>query len=136
MNTQNWNILSTSTLSGDNVVNPQGENLGDIKDFMVDTDTGEIVYTVLSFGGFLGMGDKLFAVPFEALQLDTKNHRFVLDISKEQLEDAPGFDKNNWPSTPNNEFIDRVYTHYGYEPYTERRRPVRTSARKPELSLN
>ena len=63
------------------------------------------MYAVLSFGGFLGMGDKLFAIPFEALQLDTDNHRFTLDV---MLEDAPGFDKNNWPSTP----LDRVYTHY------------------------
>ena len=133
MSTQNWNILSTSTLSGDSVVNPQGKDLGDIKDFMVDVDTGEIVYAVLSFGGFLGVGDKLFAIPFEALQLDADNHRFMLDVDKEQLENAPGFDKNNWPGTPNNDFIDRVYTHYGYEPYTRRRRSVRTSMRQPAL---
>ncbi|HMB91938.1 MAG TPA: PRC-barrel domain-containing protein [Rhodothermales bacterium] len=110
-------ILSTSTLSGDSVRNPQGENLGEIKDFMVDLDNGRIVYAVLSFGGFLGMGDKLFALPWDALRVDTAEHCFVVDVSKDLLEDAPGFDHDNWPSQPDREFINRVYTHYGYDPY-------------------
>ena len=110
-------ILSTSTLSGDSVRNPQGEDLGEIKDFMVDLDNGTIIYAVLSFGGFLGIGDKLFALPWEALRVDTENHCFVVDVSKELLEDAPGFDHDNWPSQPDREFINRIYTHYGYDPY-------------------
>ena len=114
------NVLSTSTLAGDTVVNMKGEDLGDIKDFMVDIDSGRIAYAVLSFGGFLGIGDKLFAIPFEALQLDPNKERFRLDITKDQLENAPGFDKDDWPSRPDYQFIDRVYTHYGYEPYSER----------------
>src|SRR6056297_756286 len=113
-------ILSTSTLMKDNVVNGKGENLGDIKDFMIDTENGRVVYAVLSFGGLFGIGDKLFAVPVDALRVDTNNERFVTDIRKDQLEDAPGFNKDNWPRTIDRDFVTRVYTHYGYEPYHER----------------
>lgn len=113
-------ILSTSTLQSDNVVNLDGEDLGEIKDFMIDTENGRIVYAVLSFGGLFGIGDKLFALPMDALTVDTENERFVCDIREEQLENAPGFDKNNWPRTSDREFVNRVYTHYGYEPYHER----------------
>lgn len=114
-------ILSTSTLMHDNVVNPQGESLGDIKDFMIDTENGRVVYAVLSFGGLWGMGDKLFALPMDALRVDTNKERFVTDIRKDQLENAPGFDKDNWPKTAaQRDFVDRVYSHYGYEPYYER----------------
>ncbi len=122
-------ILSTSSLSKDNVRNAEGKKLGDIKDFMVDLDSGNIIYAVLSFGGFLGMGDKLFAVPWEALSVDEDNERFVMDIDKSVLENAPGFDKNDWPSSPNREFINRVYTHYGYEPYYDEEGRARTRTR-------
>lgn len=115
------NILSTSTLSGDSVVNTEGKDLGHIKDFMVDLDTGRIVYAVLSFGGFLGMGDKYFALPWDEFRVDTDRRRFVLDVNKERLKDAPGFDKNNWPGHDDTDFVDRVYTHYGYEPYSTTR---------------
>ena len=110
-------VLSTSTLTGNDVRNAQNENLGSIKDFVIDLESGEIVYAVLSFGGFLGMGDKLFALPWQKLGVDTENECFVLDVTKESLEDAPGFDKNDWPRRPQMEFINRVHTFYGYEPY-------------------
>lgn len=114
-------ILSTSTLMKDNVVNPKGENLGEIKDFMIDTESGRVVYAVLSFGGLWGLGDKLFALPMDALRVDTNKERFVTDLRKEQLKDAPGFDKNNWPrSATDRSFVDRVYSHYGYESYYDR----------------
>lgn len=119
-------ILSTSTLMSDNVVNPQGENLGDIKDFMIDTENGRVVYAVLSFGGLFGIGDKLFAVPMDALTVDTNKERFVTNIRKDQLEDAPGFNKDNWNkdnwprSATERTFVDRVYSHYGYESYYDR----------------
>lgn len=125
MKHQNPRILSTSTLSGDNVRNPEGENLGEIKDFMIDLQNGNIVYAVLSFGGFLGIGDKLFAVPWEAFDVDTERKHAVMDIDKEMLEDAPGFNKNDWPESPDHEFINRVHTHYGYEPYYDESGAVR-----------
>ena len=89
--------LSASTLIGDRVVNLKGEDLGKIEDFMLDPEQGRVGYAVLSFGGFLGMGDKLFAVPMQALKLAREEKRFILDVDKERLKNAPGFDKNHWP---------------------------------------
>jgi sporulation protein YlmC with PRC-barrel domain len=113
-------ILSTSTLSGNNVVNFEGRDLGYVKDFMIDTENGQVIYAVLSFGGFLGMGDKLFAVPLDAMKVDTENHRFMFDMDKERLENAPGFDKDNWPSHADRTFVDDVYSHYDLPSYYER----------------
>ena len=113
----NPSVLSATTLLKDKVVNSKGEELGKIEEFMIDLASGRIIYAVLSFGGFLGMGSKLFAVPWEALKLDTENKRFVLDVDKERLKDAPGFDKNDWPNQPDVEWLSKVYTYYGASPY-------------------
>jgi sporulation protein YlmC with PRC-barrel domain len=86
-------MMGADTLVGNDVYNHKGEDLGDVKEIMLDMRTGKVAYAVLSFGGFLGMGEKLFAVPWNALTLDTKNKRFVLTVEKERLKDAPGFDK-------------------------------------------
>lgn len=110
-------VLSATTLKGDEVVNAQGEDLGKIEDFMLDLENGRIRYAVLSFGGFLGMGDKLFAIPPDALRIDTKSERVILDVDKSRLENAPGFDKNNWPSATDNDWQVEVYDYYGYTPY-------------------
>ena len=106
-------ILSTSSLNNTPVVNTTGEDLGKIQDLMVDTGSGRVQYAVLDFGGFLGIGDKLFAVPLQAFTVDTQNERFVLDVTKDRLENAPGFDKSNWPSTADQAFLDNVYDFYG-----------------------
>lgn len=108
-------LLSCTSLCGDEVKNAQGENLGDVKDIMLDTQKGKIAYYVLSFGGFLGMGDKYFAIPPEAMTLDTEEECFVLNVSKEQLKNAPGFDKDNWPNMADPAFRNSIYTHYEYE---------------------
>ena len=108
--------LSCGSIIGTNVKNQQGESLGDIKEMMVNTNDGSIAYVVLSFGGFLGMGDKYFAIPFEAFTIDSEKEIFVLNVDEETLKNAPGFDKDNWPSSANTAFIDSVYSHYGYEP--------------------
>jgi sporulation protein YlmC with PRC-barrel domain len=90
-------LMGAQTLVGNHVHNRDEEDLGDIKEIMLDMRTGRVSYAVLSFGGFLSMGEKLFAVPWEALELDTANKRSVLDVKKEQLAGAPGFDKSKWP---------------------------------------
>ena len=106
-------LMGADTLIGDSVVNAAEEDLGDIKEIMLDMQTGQIAYAVLSFGGVLGLGDKLFAVPWQALQLDTVNKRFVLDCSKEKLESAPGFDKDRWPDMASPEFGTQIHNFYG-----------------------
>jgi len=110
-------VLSSSTLSGDPVRNVQGEDLGKIEDFMIDLESGRIAYAVLSFGGVLGIGDKLFAVPWKAMTVDTDRHCFVLNVPKERLKDAPGFDKDNWPDITNIEWGTQVNSFYGTKPY-------------------
>ena len=117
--------LSTSTLTGTDVRNRQGENLGDIKDFVLDIETGRVLYAVLDFGGFLGIGDKYFAVPLEAFRADTQSEKLVLDVDKARLENAPGFDKNDWPSTPNETFVESVYDFYGQREAYQRTRVTR-----------
>ena len=104
--------LSAKSLIGDKVVNPKGEDLGKVEELMIDITTGQVAYAVLSFGGFLGMGDKLFAVPFEALRVDGENECFVLDVSKEKLENAPGFDKDHWPNFADPTFAQTITSHY------------------------
>ena len=108
--------FAASKLIGDPVVNPRGENLGKIEDLVIDPKTSRIDYAVLSFGGFLGMGDKLFAVPMQALKLSREDKWFILDVDKERLKNAPGFDKDHWPDTSDRAFGTKVYTYYGYEP--------------------
>lgn len=106
-------FMSATSLIGDDVYNLQDENLGDVKELMLDMLTGKVAYAVLSFGGFLGMGEKLFAVPWAALKLDTENKRFTLDVNKERLEGAPGFDANNWPDMANPEWANGIHSYYG-----------------------
>lgn len=106
-------LLSASTITGDEVFNLQDENLGKIQDIMLDITEGKIRYAVLSSGGFLGMGDHLFAVPWRAFKLDTENHRFLLDIDLDRLKKAPGFNKDEWPNMADptwNATIDSYYT--------------------------
>jgi sporulation protein YlmC with PRC-barrel domain len=112
-------VMAASTLEGDDVVNVAGEKLGTIDEIMLDVPGGRIAYAVLSTGGFLGLGDKLFAIPWRALVLDTDNHCFVLDVSKERLEKAPGFDKDNWPSMADETWATNVHSYYGTAPYWE-----------------
>ena len=106
-------ILSSTSITGTNVTNPKGDNLGEIRDLMIDTETGTVNYAVLSFGGFLGLGDKYFAIPFEAFSVNTTTERFVLNVGKDRLENAPGFDKDNWPETSDHAYWNNLYKHYG-----------------------
>ena len=106
-------LMGADTLLGNDVYNDAGENLGTIKEFMIDMASGRIAYAVLSFGGFLGMGDRLFAVPWQALKLDTANKRFTLNVVKEKLKNAPGFDKDHWPSMADPSWATSVHTFYG-----------------------
>jgi len=112
-------VLSATTIIDDKVVSTIGEDLGTLKELMLDLDDGRINYAVLSFGGFLGLGDKLFAIPWEALTLNAEDHTFVLDVDKERLENAPGFDQDNWPTDADYEsgWLNDVYDYYGYAPY-------------------
>ena len=109
-------LMGADTLIGENVVNANEEDLGEIKEIMLDMQTGQVAYAVLAFGGFLGMGEKLFAVPWQALHLDTVNKRFVLGVEKDRLKSAPGFDKDAWPDMADTTWAGDVHDFYGTDP--------------------
>lgn len=112
-------LMGADTLIGNDVSNQNDDNLGDIKEIMLDMRTGRVSYAVLSFGGFLGMGDKLFAVPWSALTLDTVNKRFLLNVEKDRLESAPGFDKDQWPNMADPSWEKGIHDYYGTKPYVD-----------------
>jgi len=110
-------LMGADTLIGDSVVNAAEEDLGDIKEIMLDMQTGQVAYAVLAFGGFLGVGEKLFAVPWQALHLDTVNKRFVLNVDKDRLKTAPGFDKDAWPDMSDLSWASGIHSFYGTDPH-------------------
>jgi sporulation protein YlmC with PRC-barrel domain len=111
--------LKASQVIGFNVKNRQGEELGQIGELVVDPQDGRIAYAVLSVGGFLGMGDKLFAIPWEALTPMAEQPTFTLDVDKEKLAKAPGFDESTWPDMANREWGTSVHKYYDQKPYWE-----------------
>ena len=113
------NVLAASTLTGNSVRNSAGDDLGEIDEIMIHLPSGRVAYAVLSFGGILGIGSKLFAVPWSALQVDEDKKCFVLDVDKKTLESAPGFDKDNWPDMTDTAWGSEVYAYYGITPYWE-----------------
>jgi sporulation protein YlmC with PRC-barrel domain len=106
-------LMGAKTLLGEDVVNTREESLGDIKEIMLDMRTGKVAYAVLAFGGLLGLGEKLFAVPWQALRLDTSNKRFILNVEKAQLANAPGFDKDHWPDMADQSWVQQINSFYG-----------------------
>ena len=99
--------LTASSIVGDPVHNVQGEKLGVIDNLMVNVQTGMIEYAVLEFGSFLGIGGKLFAIPFTSMRVDPEQKGFVIDRDREFLEKMPGFDRNHWPDT-NDHYYNEV----------------------------
>jgi len=116
-------LMGAETLIGNDVYNKADEDLGDIKEIMLDMRSGRISYAVLSFGGFLGMGEKLFAVPWEALLLDTENKRFTLDVPQERLQCAPGFNKDQWPDMADPGWEKGIHAWYGTQPHSPSPKP-------------
>jgi len=110
-------VMAAKTLQSNDVYNLEDEKLGSIQEIMLDVQHGRIAYAVLSHGGMLGLGDKLYAIPWSALTLDTDNKRFILDISTDRLSEADGFDKDNWPSMADEIWARQAYDFYGQPPY-------------------
>ena len=109
--------LGAATLIGDKVVNLGGEYVGKIEELMIDVTTGRVAYAVLSHGGVLGFGAKLFALPWSALTVDEGKRRFVVNVSAEALDRMPGFDKDHWPDLNDLEYATGVYRQWGATPY-------------------
>jgi hypothetical protein len=120
------NVQRASRLIDADVENAQEEDLGEIEDLVLDPQDGRIAYAVLSFGGFLGLGEQYFAVPWAALTAKTgDDDTLILPVAKEKLQNAPGFDKNNWPDMANRQWGEKIYAYYGIQPYWESREAMR-----------
>ena len=104
--------LTATSVIGDKVVNPAGEHMGDIKNIMLDLINGKIEYFVIEFGGFLGIGTKYFAIPFNRLQVNPEKKVFIFNQSKEVLKKAPGFDDYHWPET--NIHLEQVHGYWSF----------------------
>ena len=105
-------MLSAGSLTGNRVRNPAGEDLGKIEELMIDLPSGRLAYAVISFGGFLGIGDKLFAVPWQALTWSETGREFIMHVDRSELEEAPGFDPNQWPDMADPSWSSRVDEFY------------------------
>jgi sporulation protein YlmC with PRC-barrel domain len=102
-------ITTANSLIGGIVHNRQGEYLGSVKELMLNFRTGKIAYILLSFGDRFSIREKLFAIPWSALTPDPANKRFVLDIDRNYLKNAPGFDWKNWPDMTEESLIEDIH---------------------------
>jgi sporulation protein YlmC with PRC-barrel domain len=112
-------VLSTGKLLHSEVTNSAGEDLGKVVGLGIDIEEGRVAYAILSFGGVLGFGDKWHAVPWEALEYSRHDGKFILNVDREMLETAPGFDKDDRPEAQDREFAKQVYQFYDRRPYWE-----------------
>ncbi len=117
------NLVRASQLIGMNLQNSQGKSVGEINDIVLDAKTGKVRYAAVTYGGFLGMGDKLFAVPFAALKVrqnpddpaDAGDYVMVLDVTQAQLKGAVGFDQDHWPNMADENFVRDLHKRYGVD---------------------
>jgi|ERR1700693_180833 len=109
----NYIVGVKTSILGANVVNEAKEDLGTIEDVIIDTRTSAVAYAILTFGGFLGLGDKHFAIPWRVLDFHAAEGYAVLKLEKARLEKAPGFKTGEWPDMGDTEWACRVDRHYG-----------------------
>jgi sporulation protein YlmC with PRC-barrel domain len=117
-------VMAAATLNGNKVLSTDGHEIGKVTDIMLDIRTGRVAYAVLSSGGFLGVGDRLYALPWNALTLDTDRKCFVLSVSSQHLKDAPGFANDDWPAMADAGWAASIHDYYGSEPYWGGQRAV------------
>jgi sporulation protein YlmC with PRC-barrel domain len=110
-------IYAAGAFKGAVVYNYAGQTLGKVDEFVLDFDSGRITYVVISLGGFLGLGDKLFAIPWELVAIRPDEHAFYADVEKQLLIDAPSFDRKNWPGMSDSAWAENIRAHYAQKPY-------------------
>jgi len=110
-------LIAASQVSGTVVYNPQGERLGKIEDLMIDKVSGRIPYAVLSFGGFLGIGDRYYPLPWPQLRYDTGMGGYVVNLDKRMLDNAPSYAAGATPDWNDDTWGRSVYGYYKTDPY-------------------
>lgn len=105
-------VVKASEVVGVNVKNKAGENLGTINEVVINKELGKISYLVLNFGGHLGFGNKFFAIPWKVFTYNEDQDCFILNVEKDRLKNAPGFDKDNWPNFTATEISTSIDKHY------------------------
>ena len=110
-------LISSNRVEGTPVYNLDGEKLGTVDSMMIDRDTGQVAYAVMAFGGFLGMGEKLHPMPWKTMVYDKQREGYVVTLSREELEEAPNMEANEFGRLDDRDYQETVYTHYKAEPY-------------------
>ena len=113
-------VKANDEIVGVNVKNYANEDLGEITEVMLDKLTGQVAYVVLESGTFLGMGGKLFALPWNALHYDDTKECFKIDIDKEALKKSPGFDKDHYPDMADRTWGQNISNIFKTKPYWEK----------------
>lgn len=108
---ETYRLIASDRVEGTRVYNRAGEKLGSIKNFMVDKASGQAEYVVIEFGGILGLGNDYYPVPWSMLTYDTEKSGYVVDVTKEQLDDAPRHGAA-FPEYDHN-YGRRVFDYYG-----------------------
>jgi sporulation protein YlmC with PRC-barrel domain len=106
------NYVKSKEVVGVAVINAQDESLGKIHEIVINKITGQVAYAVLDSGSFLGMGGKFFALPWQSLKYDAQENSFIINLTKDQIKNAPGFDKDNWPKASDTAFWSKTSAYY------------------------
>jgi len=110
-------LISAEKVTGTNMYNTAGESLGEIEDVMIDKQSGRIAYAVMSFGGFLGIGERYHPLPWSTLKYDTRQNGYVVGLTKEQLEKAPTYAEGETPAWGDRAYEKRIHDYYRTDPY-------------------
>ncbi len=116
------NIFSLKDLKNKKVTNRDGDSLGHIDELVLDLQTGQMAYLLLASGGFLGIGEKYVPVPPNALTYNPRAGSYQMDVTKDQLKNAPHIEMKDWPNRPDKKYVDDLYRYYGYQPYNTNRK--------------
>jgi len=111
------NLIAGDKVSGTTVYNMAGETIGEIEDVMIDKPTGKVAYAVMSFGGFLGMGERHHPLPWSLLKYDTGKGGYVVNLSKTQLEGGPSYEEETEPRWGDRAYESKLHSYYGSDPY-------------------
>jgi hypothetical protein len=112
-------LISSDKVEGTAVYNHQGEKLGSIYTLMIDKISGKVAYAVMSFGGFLGIGDRYHPLPWSVLNYDTRQGGYAVGLDRSVLEGAPTYGSTETPNWSDRRWGEQVHKHYGVRPYWE-----------------